>query len=205
MTKVEIITLIKQIGGTDAGGNYIVDVDAIEVYYNDTMEELCKLPHCPLTDIVIVPVVSGTATYAYPQYAISIIAAFINDTQLSRTSVQQLEAYLSTWRSSSGTPFSFTRDRETARLIRLFPNPNTTGDAYIPPVAQPMGDDFPANNLTLMYTTDRDYDIYDWIAFYLVFTVLALEFAKPSNHQDDKFADACSQLADLIAQLVRIT
>jgi len=123
MTKAEILTLIQDIARGQA------DDDTIAVYYEETINELGRLVDPPMAEAGLFSLTSGTATYSYPDNAVSILCAFFEGYQLSRETEENLEAYERTWRNDSGDPVAFKTTDETTDSITFYPIPSSTSAA----------------------------------------------------------------------------
>jgi len=106
-----------------------------------------------------------------------------------------------TWRDDEADPVAYKTNHETAREVRFYPIPGTTSGAFIPPLAQPLGEDMPADMVSVIYSDNRDTDIPDFIAMYIAFQVLYREFIRPSDHQDVDWATMLKKIAGIFYQL----
>ena len=195
MTRAEILALIQEMARDQA------DDDTIAVYYDETVAELGKTTDPPMVNCELLSVTDGTSTYDYPDRAVRLMWLFYEGYQLSKATEHELEAYEPTWRDDESDPVSYKTDHETAREVRFYPIPGTTSGAFIPPVAQPLGEDMPADMVSVIYSDNRATAIPDFIALYLVFQVLYREFIRPSDHQDTDWANMLKKIAGVLYQM----
>lgn len=198
MNKSTIIQLVEDIA------RVTLDPDTIARYYDDALEDVCKFDRPPLVTSEMIEITAGTATYDYPTDAVKIVNAFYDSTQLLPCIISALDAYSDDWRDDSGDPWAFTRDETDKDTYTLYPNPQSSSGAFSFPNAAPMGEDFPDDTVVLIYSQRRDDDIPDWLVFVLVFDILAREFARPSDHQDAEFSDACRSASQLFLVAARM-
>lgn len=190
MNKASILGLVRALANT------ALDESTLDAYFSDVLYELGRSPR-PLVEAELFAVASGTAGYSFPANAVTLLHAFFGSAQLSPSDKASLEAYSSTWRSDSGTPFAYTVDEQTGRAFRLYPTPSASSAALSFPTGTPFGVDFPSNAGCLIFSSARTEDIQPWVGYAIALKVLAKEFAKPTNKQDVDFADACNQLAEV--------
>lgn len=181
MTKTTIKTLVQDLcydKATDA---------QIGTYFDDVMEEICKLPNCPFIDTYTDASVDGTSDYTYPTSAVRILAIFYNAIPLSYVTVPELEAYDRDWRALTGDPYFYTFEDVSTRTYTLIPQPDTDDD-----------------DIVVVHTDNRSTDIEDWIGLSIALAILSREFARPSDHQDIKFSEACKAGAQILQQAAGI-
>jgi hypothetical protein len=197
MTKAEITTLVNDISRN------LADASSISEYYDETIEELAKIPDPPIVAIEAVTITSGTSEYDYPTNAIELLHVFHGAYQLTKTTNRILETYNKTWRDDAGVPKAWKIDHETSRKFQLYPIPNVTSSAFIPPALEPFGEDFPTNMGAVIYSDQRETDISDMLGIYIAFRILYKEFMRPSGHQDSEWAMLHKKVADMFFQLNR--
>lgn len=191
MTKDEIISLAEFIAKVS------LDADTLDKYFYDILDEIGQVNSPPLVAAELFEITSGTATYTLPSDAIRALDIFIGDSHLSEVSAAALRAYSASWRALSDTPYFFTQEQVGKDEFMLIPNPDTSSGNFDFPNAAPMGEDFPSGAGTIFYSQSREEDIIEWIAVYIALKILVREFARPSNHQDLAFSEACDQAAQL--------
>lgn len=181
MTKTTITTLVQDMCYSKA------NAAQLSTYFDDVMEQICKMPNCPFVDTYTDASVAAQADYDFPANAVRIIAIFYNEIPLSYATVAQLEAYDDDWRNLGADPRFYTFEDATARTFTLAPTPDTSSD-----------------DIVIVYTDNRSTDIEDWIAFSIALSMLSKEFARPSDHQDIKFSEACKVGAQILQQAAGI-
>jgi hypothetical protein len=179
------------------------NVDTLSQFVDDIFNELAFLSIPQFIKTEIIPLTGGTATYDFPSDALKPLAAFFNDEMLSFSSSADLNAYATTWPIDNSEPKAITLDELTARTYTLYPNPAQDSDSVIPIHGEPFGEDYPANNLVLIYADDRQSPIMTIYTLPIILEALSREFTYPSNHTDTDYADICKTLAQLLAELVK--
>lgn len=180
------------------------DDDTLTQFISDIFDEAGFAPNPQMLKASIESVVSGTASYSFDADVYKLIRAFFNDEMLSFTSVSDLDAYATTWPADSGLPKAITQDEQSARNYTFYPNPNVNSTAIIPTHGEPLGEDYAADNLVLIYSENRTNNIADIYALPIAFEALAREFAYPSNHSDMAYSDICHKLAQILNRLIAI-
>lgn len=163
------------------------DSSEMDTYISDTVEQICKMPNCPLVDTDTAASTSGTSDYVFPAAAVRIVTIFYNEIPLSYATVTELEAYDDDWRALTGDPRFFTIEDVDARKYTLVPQPDTSSD-----------------DIVVMFTDNRATDIEDWLGVHIALSALSREFARPSDHQDVAFSAACNEAAQLFFQAAGI-
>jgi hypothetical protein len=178
------------------------DSDTLGQFITDVFDENGFRSNPQMVKASLESVVSGTATYSFDSDVYKLIRVFFGSEMLSFTSANGLDAYSTTWGADSGLPKAITQDELTVRTYTLYPNPNVNSDPVIPVHGEPYGEDYPANNLTLIYSENRQDNIMDIYALPIAVEALSREFAYPSNHTDLEYSDTCKKLAELFNQLI---
>lgn len=190
MNRAGVLSLVKELGRDQT------DDDTVAVYYDEVIEELARSKSPPLVDAALLTLTADTATYDYPTQALKILHTFFESKKLLYFPRSHLDAYDSDWRAAASVdPWAWTIDKETKRELRLFPPPaaSTTLGMWV----EPFGEDYPDDVCALIYGDNRETRIYDWMVYYIVFSVLEREFKRPSDHQDIEFGELCSEIAAL--------
>lgn len=149
----------------------------------------------------LVELSDGTATYSFAAACLALFHAIMEDASITEAHDEDLDSYSTTWRTDEGTPFAFTQDF-LARQYTLYPTPNFNSTALAGGATQPLGEDYPEDNLWLIYCERRESAIQDYYAIPLALSIMALEFSHSSDHQDLELSLACSQLAALFLALL---
>lgn len=177
MTKTTIITLAQDLCYDKA------NAAQLGTYFDDVMEELCKLPNCPFINTYNETSVAVQSAYSFPTNAVRILAIHYVEIPLSYSSIAGLEAYNYAWRALTGDPAFYTFEDVTTRTYTLVPQPDTSSDI-----------------IKVFHTDKRSTDVEDWAALSIALAMLAKEFARPSDHQDPAFAEACKTGSQLLQQ-----
>jgi hypothetical protein len=206
-TKEEIVALAMDVGGRDGYGNFVVNEDQASHYYDEVINEIASHEWSPLTGADQIRCYSGQAVYDLPADCRYIHAIFYDYTHLARTDRLGLEAWRGLWRFegayySDFTPTAWTTDREEDRTVRIFPTPLTNGAALSTP--REWGEAFPREDLSVIYSQYRTTNIGAYLVLYLVFRILAFEFARLSDHQDLPFSQLALEVAAIIGDLIGI-
>lgn len=177
MTKTTITALAQDLCHDKA------DDTQLSTYYDDVLEELCKLPNCPFVAATNDVSVAAQSDYAFPTNSVRIIAIHYVEAPLSYSSIAGLEAYDYEWRDLTGDPDFYTYEDVSTRTYTLVPQPDTTDDT-----------------IKVFHTNNRETDIEDWAALSIALAMLSKEFMRPSDHQDPAFAEACKTGSQLLQQ-----
>jgi hypothetical protein len=198
MTKTEVLTLIQDLALDRA------DADTIAAYLDDVLKMLANNSDA-LCDLELVPVVEGTKTYVLADHQVRLMSAFYDDRELMRTPLQILES-VKGWRTKTGSPRCFVQEGESEGSYTLHPTPERNSKDFIYIWGEPLGKDFPAYSMAVLFTRmpDNTWDIPEWLGFILAWSVLALEFSRVSDHQDPEFAEGCSLFAKELIGLMSI-
>jgi len=194
MTRDEAITLAGSLAIS------LQTASTLDTFANDVMHELALRPSPPFVKAAVKALTSGTATYSFESDMLKLVHAIMEDEILSPVSQDSLDAYSASWTTATGTPVAFTQDEITARTYLLYPIPDFTSDAVAGP--EPLGEDWPNDSLVLIYSDDRESDIPNPFGLPIAFDSLSREFAYPSDHTDTDFSTACTQIAQLLYQLL---
>lgn len=196
MTKSEILQIVYDISANKA------DPITCDRYYDELIDHLGR--QCQeLTKIETIPVIKNTSTYSLPSDCIVEFTVLFDGRQLSKTTIQQLEAFDINWNQKIGKPIAYTKDELTARTIRLYPIPDVSTGPYDYTYGEPIGLSFPPYSLTFIFSARNDKVPYH-LALALVFQILSWEFARPSKHQSLSFSKACGQLSGILFNLTGI-
>jgi len=180
LTQDNIVDLANTIGGTT--GSTV----SMNIYYDEVMQGLGTRFNPPLVETTTFAISSGTASYAWPSTACSILAIFSESRQILPVSRLELDSYDDGWRASSSTDgvHCHYSGEDTQRSFRLYPIPST------------------ASTGTLIMSVASSADVPDYFGIYVACEILKREFAKPSVHQDKQFAKAAGDVAGLFGMLI---
>ena len=198
MTKAEVLTIVKTLTHDQA------DSVTIDGYFDQLIDDLGRRTFDVLTDMEVIPLVNGQEEYTLPANAVVEHAIFLDDRELRHTYVQQLEAMDMNWRDHIGKPWAYSKDEQTARTFRVYPIPNFDSTAADYSEGEPLGRGFPSDALTIFYASRATTELPTWLILPLVLQILAWEFARPSQHQSQAFADFAGQMAALTFQMIGV-
>lgn len=177
--------------------------DTLSRFFDDTIEQLGFLPSPPFFETALVSLTSGTGTYDYESDALAIYYAIMDDTLISIVGEEDIEAYSKLWRTAIGTPIALTQD-ELKRQYTLYPEPDFNSGALVPSHGEPYGEDYPDNQLFLIYSKNRTADFQEQFSIPLALLSLSKEFNTSSNHQDREFSENCKAFAAFILKMIGI-
>lgn len=197
MTKAEILQIVYTISSNKA------DPVTCERYFDELLDQLGRHSSI-LTKVETAPVVKNTAEYDLPSDCVVETAILFDSRQLSKTDVQQLEAYDINWKQKVGKPICYTKDELTARRIRLYPIPDVSTGPYDYTYGEPLGLSFPPYSLTYIFNSRTNTNIPNNLVLALTFQILCWEFARPSKQQSLAFSKICSQLAVILFHMAGI-
>lgn len=180
------------------------DADTFPRFIDDVFNERAFASNPQMVKAAIVALTSGTATYNFESDMLRLLAAFFNDERLSLSANDDLNALSTIWPAASGSPKAITQDEITARDYTLYPNPDINSDPLIPLHGEPYGEDYPANNLILIYAENRTGEFADIYSIPYALEALSREFAYPSDHTDTTYAEICKTLADFFTLLIEV-
>lgn len=174
----------------------------LNVFIDDVMHDMAMrhAPHFVKTKIKAIT--SGTDTYAFEDNMIKIVYVFMYDEMISPCSEDALDAYSASQTTDTGTPTHIVFDSETARYYRLYPTPDFSSSPFLG--GDPLGNGYPDDTLTLIYSDAREDDIPSPYALAIAFDALSREFVIPSDHTDTTFAAVCNDIAVLLYQLLGV-
>lgn len=128
---------------------------------------------------------------AYLEFPLSLnlvkcLALFFDGRQLSRETVQNLDAITPEWRSRVDDPLAYVVEGENDRQMRLYPQASVqkSGDTISSVEGGPAA----------IYTETRTTAIPDYLEMPLAWLVLSREFERESPHRDQAFATAAKGL-----------
>ena len=151
-----------------------------------------------LSQIDLIQTQAGASTYAYPSTAIELIDVIFDNKKLYPMTVTELRSVNAhVWRDHKGPPIGYIEDTSDG-TIRVVPAPQENGDSF---VGKPLDATYPHNNLAVFHVEKRSTSL-RWTELYLALLILAREFERESNHQDQALAKFTKQLSDLILSLI---
>ena len=198
MTKAEILLLVKNLTQDQA------DSVTIDDYFNQVLDDLGRVSDDTMTEMEVIPLTEGTEEYTLPDNAVIERAIFFDNHELRHTTVKQLEARSKSWRAHRGRPWAYSKDEQTARVFRVYPIPDFSSTATDWSEGEPLGRGFPSDALTIFYSSRRNDKIPTWLVLPLVTQILAYEFARPSGHQAEAFAQLCQQLTTVFFKFLDV-
>lgn len=167
MAKVDVTNLATTLS---AG---LADATTISRYYDDIALERADW----LATTSTAAVTAGTAVYALPASATTLLALLFDDAYLWPTTLRELEVAAGLgWRDATGTPTCWLQEEETENNFRLWPTPDYAG------------------TLRLVYGEART-DVPTWLEPAMAWDILSREFQRDSDHRDPSFARACAVMA----------
>ena len=183
LTQDNIVDLANIIAGTTGS------TTTMNIYYDEVMRNLGTRFNPPLFESTTFAISSGTASYAWPSTACSVLAIYSSaGREILQANRTELDAYDDGWRASTSTDsyHFYCVEEDTQRSFRLYPIPST------------------ASTGTVIMGVASSADVPDYFSFYVACNILAREFAKPSDHQDKQFAAAAEDVAKLFGMLIGV-
>lgn len=195
MPKANVLALVSTLSDS------VADATQVSNYYDDVVFEMAQgvFPGPSLTDAAFVAVVDGQANYSFPTDAVRVLLLHYDTTDLPKEAQKGAELFNKDWRSDRGRPAAFVVADEDRRTVSLIPIPDVDGQAI--GVLTPFSATFPAENLTFIFTEERD-DVHLDEELPLALEILGREFARDSNHHDAQASDFAKQLSGLLFGLV---
>jgi hypothetical protein len=195
MAKADVLQFIDDVSQGQA------EATLVDRYYDEVIEDLCRLSEGFLSNVDLVAVTKGTSIYSYPSNTVDLLGVFWDDAVLRRAAQLELESLDPHWRDHNGDPLVFTDEDLSAKSLRLYPAPQRGSKPFSFPTGLPMGTDYPEYSLAVARTRTVD-DLPAWLEWPVAFEVLFREFMRESNHRDPDFAALCRQLALVLLKMV---
>jgi hypothetical protein len=191
MAKADVLSLVNRLS------TGLRDSTAADNYYDRIVFEH-GLARTSLVNAAYVAGVADTLSYTLPPTAIRVLGIFYDDVWLYEEDQRGLEMFDPHWRSLPGEPRTYTYDMEDQNTVDLVPVPRRAGAT--------IGGDtpftaFPRDNLTFVFTANLA-DVQPWEELFTSCDILAREFARDSDHQDQAVAKAWRGLADVLTVVI---
>ena len=194
MAKSDVTFLATSIGGD------CVDSVQISNYYDDVINDLSNRGF--FTETRLIPRNADGVTYTKPTDLNRILAVSYDDNMLSRTDLRNLATFGQDWRDHKGPqPYLFTTTNESSDTFRIYPQPSEAAKAFSFPTGTPEGQDFPSYAVSVVATVRRE-DVQPWLDLPIALLVVSKEFWRESDHTDQRFAQLCAELGELILKVI---
>lgn len=195
MAKADVLALVSMLSDSTSSSTQVSN------YYNDVVFEMADgvFPGPSLTNASFVAVVEGTANYTYPAALVRLIAVLYDARDLVRESQRGAELFNRDWRGDFARPVAYVLNDEDLRTLSLIPVPDTSGQTI--GVLTPFSATFPAENLTFIFTEERD-DVHLDEELPLALEILGREWSRDSDHHDAQAAEIAKKLSGLLFGLV---
>ena len=196
MAKADVLALVSTLSDSTSSATQVSN------YYDDVVHEMSAgaiLPDASLTDAAFVAVTEGTGVYTFPTALVRLLSVHYDSRDLLRETRRGAELYDADWRATRDRPTAYVLNDEDLRTLSLVPVPDTTGQAI--GILTPFSSSFPAENLTFIYTEERD-DVHLDEELPVTLEILGREMARDSNHHDAQMAEVAKKLAGLLFGLV---
>lgn len=171
----------------------------LDRFYDDIVDELGTTSDW-LTVASIVTGVAGQAVYDVPALGARPLAVLYDDRELFPETRRGLETLDPQWRDREGPPRAYLKDT-TGDEVTLYPKPTTAGSTFVPLFGNPLGQDYPGENVVMIHTEART-DTPEWMRLWIALEILAREFAYDSDHRDPAFATSAKALANLVREVI---
>jgi hypothetical protein len=195
-SKANIITL------TGVLGSGLQNATTLSQFFDDVVESIGLSPFPIFHSSALVELSDGTGTYDFESDMLRLIHAIMEDASISIVTEPELDLYSSSWRTTEGTPIALTQD-DLNRQYTLYPIPDFDSEALGGGEAEPYGEDYPEDQLVVIYTENKSANFQEYYALPLAFESLSREFAYPSDHQDTEFAESCAILSQFLHSILR--
>lgn len=195
MAKADVLQFIDDVSQSQA------EATTVDRYYDDVIEDICRLPEGFLSNVDLVSVTKGTSVYTYPANTVDLLGVFWDDAILRRAALAELESLDPQWRDHNGDPLVFTEAELSTKSFQLYPNPQRASKPFSFPTGLPMGTDYPEYSVAVARTRTVD-NLPEWLEWPVAFEVLSREFMRESNHRDVDFATLCRQLSLVLLRMV---
>ena len=188
MSRAIILALVQSLSNQQA------TAAAIDRYYDDVVRDLGQRPW--LTEASLVAVTANTSQYTLDTSVIRVLDMYYDDHVVRMSDLREMESINPRWRDETGTPISYIVEDETAKVFRLYKNPDRTSKDFSFIFGSPLGLDYPEYSVAIVHTQTRE-TLPDWLNLPVAFEILHREFMRESNHKDLEFSKVCKQLAQL--------
>lgn len=192
-TKPDILGLATRFSGL-APDAVLLDHDYDDVLLNLDPTEF-------LVEVRLLEHDAATNTFAVPDTAIRILAAWYDDHQLSPETMTSLEAVSARWRDTVGTPAAYVTETEGDRFFRLYPSPDAASKPFSFIHGLPFGQDFPRYAAAVAVTETRT-QVADWLDLPIALAMLAKHFTREERYRDPLFATTVRRVADRLLAMV---
>ena len=176
-----------------------LNLPTFERFYGEFLYALAQEPYA--VDVSLLSVTALQGTFTIPENVMQILDVWYSNRALDFMSRQALAAMNPTWELERGEPVAYTTEAVDSRVFRIYPLPTEPSDAFIPVFFEPLGRDYPNYNVVLVATM-YEQSPPSWLELMLIYQALSREFERVSDHMDVAYAQACGQVAGLLAQLL---
>jgi hypothetical protein len=193
MSRATTITLANTLANSEA------DTTKLGDYYDEAVRELGLGVLVPgavsLTGAEYAAGVEGQAEYDFPATALKLLYVLYDRSQLAFAQTDEANLYDEEWRNMRGVPVSFLTADQDQRTIAVIPTPDVDGQSV--GLNTPFTTTFPGENLTFIYTEERD-DVHSDEELPLALTILSRELSRDSNHADGNAAQLAAAIAAML-------
>ena len=183
--KADVLQLVQDLSTNMA------DPVTCDRYYRDVVIDLGQREL--LTTFTLIQHGIDLGNYDAPDSTLKILAVLYGDTQLSGESQKTIESVDPFWRQALGFPAAFVTETEGDMRFYLYPTPDAPSQDFSFVHGAPMGADFPANAIGIIFNELRT-DLPVWLELPVALLILAREFNRESTHRDPAYAKACEDI-----------
>lgn len=171
-------------------------------YYDEAIYALGTLPYIFEASLLDVDVLQ--ATFQFPETALQVLELWYDNRTLDYMTREELAALSSYWLSERGEPLAYTDRDMNLRTFQLYPVPEL---ASVPATGLPagglFGENMPHGHVAFLASSFQE-DVVSWLELPLIYSTLAREYLRESDHQDPAFAQGCLQVARMLLDMVRL-
>lgn len=186
MSKAEVLNLASVLSLDKAA------VEMLPRYYDEEIFALGASSY--LLDAAVLPVNEQGAVFRFPDDALMLLDVIWDGRILDYASNNQLTLINRRWSDEIGPPLCYTTESLSERTFQLYPKPPQTSEAMNFAFGSPLGLDFPAYSVTVIYTKFQ-YDLPQQLELPIIYKMLMREFKRESPHMDAIWAEASEQLS----------
>jgi hypothetical protein len=175
--------------------------DTIDDFFDDVIYSLFDYSPPIFLEDELVSLTDGTATYDFETNMLRLLYAIMEDASLLMTDDNSLQGYSNEWRAAEGTPVAISID-DLQHQYTLYPTPDFDSGVLVPAHGEPLGEDYPDDQLYILFKEYRNSSIQDYYALPIALSTLSREFTFSSLHVDVEFASLCDTLFQVMIKLL---
>ncbi len=197
MPKADVLALVDFLGG---GAD---DPVTVEKYYRDTMIDLARENWTTDAEVFQIAVDQTDVDLSAVIDYVNLLGLVYDDTEIDELPLRQLEMLDPYWRDAKGRPTSFTEQDEKAKVIGIYPAPDTVANPLGGTFGEPLGGDYATYNAVIFASVSPgDFPPY-WLELPVALHILTREFNRVSDHPDPAMCETAMGLEQLFKEMLK--